>query len=723
MGHEEQRCTLDGCRIGSDHRSARQVLVGDAHPALRRGLLLAAFCVICFLTTAAHNSMAQMAPTGPTFAADPATLPEPIFWKQHLFLIPYKWNSAAEPASALAVSLYISKDHGVSWQKISDAKPQVKAFNYRAEADGEYWFAVRTLDNRGRTSPAGPLQPELRVIVDTTIPRIGELRARPTETGAIDIQCRAADANLDPASLRIEAQMNAASEWQPVSVQSASSWDKGAGNSDLLRASWQPPAGVRPLAIRATISDRAGNSTVYQTPVETAPIMTGPLLSQPSVSPIAAAQAPFAAPTNSVAPNVPNASPLATVPLVPTTPGWTSAATALMQPATTPATQPWPAGTVARAPFQLWTSGNTSTDDGRTVYGNPQLIDSGPALNVGSVPFSNAAAPSQPRVHAQFADAVKTNDNGWTSLSNQSSSGPQCAPLEPFRQASVANTQPESNNGPSLVPIGQLDAAAISTSVASTNTPPTHRPATEPKRVGSRTFALEYDLEDAGRNGVARVELWGTRDGGQIWNRYAVDDDNRSPLVVTIDSEGLYGFKILVQAATGEAIVPPRPGDEPELWVSVDLKCPIVELTSIERGEGNLADHLILHWRAQDNNLEPRPIGLFFSSRPTGPWSIIATNLENTGEYAWRVERYVPAHLPPHRSSRHRRQPRRLPNPRADPILRAATYWSAPLCRTEVVAEISSVRDASKSKNLSQNCRGLSQFFRVCEEKWDCPLL
>ncbi|HEX3602226.1 MAG TPA: hypothetical protein VHU84_18880, partial [Lacipirellulaceae bacterium] len=32
-------------------------------------------------------------------------------------------------------------------------------------------------------------------------------------------------------------------------------------------------------------------------------------------------------------------------------------------------------------------------------------------------------------------------------------------------------------------------------------------------------------------------------------------------------------------------------------------------------------------------------------SRPTGPWSVIATNLENTGEYAWRVERYVPARI------------------------------------------------------------------------------
>ena len=48
-----------------------------------------------------------------------------------------------------------------------------------------------------------------------------------------------------------------------------------------------------------------------------------------------------------------------------------------------------------------------------------------------------------------------------------------------------------------------------------------------------------------------RSSLWGTRDGGQTWNRFAQDDDNRSPLVVTVDDEGMYGFQILVQNAGG----------------------------------------------------------------------------------------------------------------------------------------------------------------------------
>jgi hypothetical protein len=156
---------------------------------------------------------------------------------------------------------------------------------------------------------------------------------------------------------------------------------------------------------------------------------------------------------------------------------------------------------------------------------------------------------------------------------------------------------------------------------------------------------LEYDLEGAGTSGISAVEPWGTRDGGQTWNRYAQDDDNRSPLVATVDNEGLYGFKIVAESGGSAAIDTPRPGDEPELWVAVDLKRPIIEITSIERGQGNFADHLMLHWRAEDNNLEQRPISLFFSSRPGGPWSAIATSLEDSGNYAWRVERFVPSRI------------------------------------------------------------------------------
>jgi hypothetical protein len=565
------------------------------------------------------------------------TLPEPIYWKQHLFLIPYKWGSAAEPGAAQSVSLFVSRDRGASWQKISDAKPQVKAFNYRAEGDGEYWFAVRTLDNRGRLWPEGAYQPELRVIVDTTIPRIDELRARPAENSLIEIQCRATDVNLDPTSLKIEAQTVSTGPWQPVVLQTPAS-----GQFGLIQARWQPTPGARPVSIRATILDRAGNAAVYQTPIDTS-AAAGPLLSQPPVS--NAVTNPFLA-TSTTNGGFASSSPCAVS--APASQAWSTPSTAPTQSLSTPLSQPWVPSAMASAPFRLWTSGTTPQDDGLTAYGNPKMM-AAPQFTMGGMqgPAFEAAA-SDARVPASYAGIVKGADGFALGAPSATQTPPPFAPLEPFRQASIA--APTASGGPSLVPIDQLNtpfSAPLNTpSVTPIDMPPpSHRPAVQPKLVGSRTFALEYDLEDAGRGGVSRVELWGTRDDGQTWNHYSQDDDNRSPLVVTVDDEGMYGFKILVQAASGTGVGPPRAGDEPELWVSVDLKRPIIELTGVERGDGNLADHLILSWRAQDNNLERRPISLFFSSRPTGPWSAIATSLEDTGEYAWRVERYVPTRI------------------------------------------------------------------------------
>lgn len=616
-------------------------------------------CVAATFTAIAPQHAFAQTIAAPAGAATPAQAPAPIYWKQQLFLVPYQWSSAAAPASARLVTLYISRDGGTSWQKISDGRPDLKAFNYRAEGDGEYWFAIRTLDNRGQLWPAGPYQPELRVIVDTTIPRIDELHARPTPDGTIEIQCRATDVNLDPASLKVEVQVAGAAVWQPVALQqvpviAAPPAGMAALPSALavpIRAIWQPSPGKRPIALRATIADRAGNSTVYQCPIDATQPANAPLLPQPA--PTAATQ-PL--------PNV-----IAPVPIAPAAPalaptasgtGWSALSVASTpiaapaNPALPPTNQTWPATAAAQAPFQLWT-GSAPNNDGQTAYANPPVVNTRSQGGANPIAANTPTAENPPRVPAHFAGTTKAGGNDANAAVLNDTTKPQFAPLEPFRQSSPA-PQAAVTSGPSLVPVGISTSAvtsptgnAVGAASGSEVTPiaaptPTHRPKSPPLMVGSRTFSLEYDLEDNSRAGVARVELWGTRDGGQTWTRTAVDDDCRSPLVVTVDDEGLYGFKVFVQAANGAPINPPRAGEEPEMWVSVDLKRPIVEFTSIERGEGNLADHLILHWRAQDNNFEPRPISLSFSSRPGGPWSVIATNLENTGEYVWRVERFVP---------------------------------------------------------------------------------
>lgn len=517
-----------------------------------------------------------------TIASAPTPLlPEPIHWKQDLFLIPYQWSSAAGNTAAV-VRLFVSSDRGVAWSAISDAQPHVKAFNYRASGDGEYWFAIRTIDAQGRAWPVGPYQPELRVIVDRSVPKIDALSATLGSGGNLDIRWSASDADLNPASWRIDVQLDATRQtWEAVNLRHAAASPTAAGG----QTSWQPPDSRRPVAVRATVADKAGNSTTATVPVAAAPLAMLP-------HPTTAEPAP---------------------------PGWSSATLApglaasrgpLPDVPTAPATLPWPAQPAPAISYRLYDNTVSVPADGATRYGNP--LDAR---------------------HATESSA-STNDRY---------AARQITPIEPYRQASLRRL-PETEEGRDLGaeshPEGTRPGAKSTEQGVRTAEQGAEKP--DRKAVNSRTFALEYELADVGRWGVSRVELWGTRNGGQSWRRYAQDDDLQSPVNITVEGEGLYGFCIVAESGGGMPAAPPQAGQAPELWVEVDLHRPFAELTEIRRGAGNQSDQILLRWRTEDDNLLARPVSLFYSSRPSGPWSAIAAELENTGEYAWRVERHVP---------------------------------------------------------------------------------
>ncbi len=572
-------------------------------PSLTPTALILVLAVLASDVVRPASARAQTAAWGqaPAAAVPAAPLPEPVYWKQNVFLIPYQWSSSADPAGAQAVWLLVSKDGGASWQKISEAKPQVRAFTYRAEQDGEYWFAIRTIDHAGRPWPAGPYQPELRVVVDTTRPRIEALSGATHEDGTLEITWRAVDRNIDPGSWQIEVQTASSNEWQSVPLPAVGNvaTDVSTGHT-----TWTPADGGRPTVLQAVVYDRAGNPANYNTNVPLARVRSEDAQGGLSVND-----------GRGVLPRTGNI-------------GWVSVSSAAANdgPRGAAPTQPWPADTVERAPFRLYGSAADLAANEGTSYGRPPGVGTPLAVSAG-----DHAADVAPHA-SPLARGEGTGDRYATTAP----AGPTFAPLEPFREASLSRL-PAVAGAP--VRGDMVGSASLRPEHDSGQLPP----GVTPKEVSSRTFALEYALEEVGRWGVSKVELWGTRDHGQTWQCYATDDDNRSPIQVTVDGEGLYGFRIVVYSAAGTGTFPPRAGERPELWVAVDLHRPTVELTSIEPGSGNQADYLVLRWQAEDDNLEERPISLFYSSRPAGPWSTMATGLENTGEYAWRLERHVPA--------------------------------------------------------------------------------
>ena len=166
-----------------------------------------------------------------------------------------------------------------------------------------------------------------------------------------------------------------------------------------------------------------------------------------------------------------------------------------------------------------------------------------------------------------------------------------------------------------------------------------------PRMVNSRLFELDYDVDAVGPSGISRVELWGTQDSGQTWRSFALDDDNRSPLLVSVDEEGIYGFRVTITTGAGLGGQPPKPGALPEIFVGVDLTKPSARITAAEQGVGAESGKLVISWTADDQRLDERPISLAFSESPGGPWTTVASGLENTGRYVWPLDNRVPGQI------------------------------------------------------------------------------
>jgi len=163
--------------------------------------------------------------------------------------------------------------------------------------------------------------------------------------------------------------------------------------------------------------------------------------------------------------------------------------------------------------------------------------------------------------------------------------------------------------------------------------------------VNTRLFELEYDVDSVGPSGIGRVELWGTTDGGKTWRRFPVGTDKPKLLTVSVDGEGIYGFRMVVTNGAGLGGRPPAPGDLPDIWIGVDLTKPTARIVSAQQGVDSEAQSLIISWQADDKMLAARPISLLFRQDPKGPWVSIASGLENTGRYAWPIDSRTPSQL------------------------------------------------------------------------------
>lgn len=186
--------------------------------------------------------------------------PEPIATRQTGFSIPFQVHKAQQPAQEpVEVRLFVSTDRGTSWRPYARVAPSDGQFIFRAAGDGEYWFLVRTLDKSGQLRPQGPNRPELRVVVDTTPPKL-DIEATQGPAGQVTARWTITDLDCKPESLRLNYRTAPDAQWLPITVDQ-NKW-KADGNSRTGEVTWLPPGDVAKIEIRAEVADSAGNPAV-----------------------------------------------------------------------------------------------------------------------------------------------------------------------------------------------------------------------------------------------------------------------------------------------------------------------------------------------------------------------------------------------------------------------------------------------------------------------------
>jgi hypothetical protein len=157
---------------------------------------------------------------GPAGAQAP---PGKIFYsKQLVFRIPFETDPGSRKLQQ--IQLYASSDLGKSWHPYANATPDRPGFEFHAEKDGIYWFALRTIDQDGKTYPAtlDGLQVGLKVCVDTQPPSV-VLRPLPARDGNVGVEWDVRDDNLDLTSFRLEYRVAGALDWVALAVEGLAS--------------------------------------------------------------------------------------------------------------------------------------------------------------------------------------------------------------------------------------------------------------------------------------------------------------------------------------------------------------------------------------------------------------------------------------------------------------------------------------------------------------------
>jgi hypothetical protein len=160
------------------------------------------------LACSTEAGLAQQGPELPAFAQEAADSAQPVqvqrtYLNKGVIQLPIHIDERAR-AQVQEIQLYFKAPQDPTWQKYARAGWGQNAFTFSAPRDGEFWFAMVTVDQLGRTTPPDITKegPGLIVVVDRQAPQV-ELSMLGSGPEGQLLQCDARDECLDPLRTKV----------------------------------------------------------------------------------------------------------------------------------------------------------------------------------------------------------------------------------------------------------------------------------------------------------------------------------------------------------------------------------------------------------------------------------------------------------------------------------------------------------------------------------------
>ncbi len=544
-----------------------------------------------------------------------------VFWPRLDFVIPF--NIDATGQAPREIQLEVSENGGRSWALESSGDVRTKQFHFKAKGDGEYQFRLKTLDIQGRSfdNPGLPL----RIRVDTAKP-VAKLVVDIDPRGVMIAEFEIADSALDSSSIQLAYQTEGLAQWRDIEFERSPTQNP---SEFLGTGSWSIPSGTRQLVVRLTAKDKAGN---------TVEITRLPQLPRSAAlgSSLQLASGKSRDPGESIRLGSATANKV---------PASTSQAigSGLIETQTSSLPKVEVLGpSRSTNKFDSEFANQIASKD-RVIENQNKLIELQQLINQQSTDGRGSRQASSSRLD---------NGNRVTLPETRTSK----LPIRDLTDDEIL--QLKSSNPVSLV-AKRTDQSVLLLDDGSERNPARAAKEVEPKPIripgqtsfqrdikplfsNSKAFSLDYNIDNDPDSPVSSVELWGTADQGQTWQLWGQDPDRQSPFDIEVETEGLFGFRMVIVGSNGLASNRPRNGDNADSWIHVDVRQPQVKILSALFGRGNEAGKMIIEYQASDEFFPERPISFLYSQTPDGPWTSIAAGARNNGRYVWSADLSLP---------------------------------------------------------------------------------